>query len=266
MIFFKKRHRERVAAQPFPEAWARVLDTQVPLYGTLDEDERRELRGLIQIFVDEKEFEGCGGLEITDDIRVIVAAQACILLLGRETDIYPRLRTILVYPHPYQAHAVENLGGGLVVEGEQARSGESWSYGTVVLSWDTVQHDAMDIHDGHNLVLHEFAHQLDSEDGAADGAPVLPRRSMYVAWARVLGHEYQTLIEAVDRHRPTVLDKYGATNPAEFFAVATECFFERPVPLARKNPELYDQLRSFYGRDPAARPRPERTKPADQAP
>jgi len=122
-----------------------------------------------------------------------------------------------------------------------------------VLSWDTVLHDAADIHDGQNLVFHEFAHQLDNESGAAEGAPTLPRRSMYVAWARVLGREYRSLIESVERHRPTVLDKYGATNPAEFFAVATKCFFEKPIELEARNPELYDQLRSFYVRDPASR-------------
>jgi MtfA peptidase len=139
-----------------------------------------------------------------------------------------------------------------VLDGPQARLGEAWARGPVVLSWDDVVRGAADVHDGHNVVLHEFAHQLDNESGDGDGAPRLPQRSMYVAWARVLGEEYAHLIDDVAHHRASVLDDYGATSPAEFFAVATECFFEKPTALKRRHPALYAQLQLFYQQDPAA--------------
>jgi Mlc titration factor MtfA (ptsG expression regulator) len=173
-----------------------------------------------------------------------------MLLLHRDTDYYPRLITILVYPTAYFANATEPIGGGLVLHGEEVRLGEAWKSGVVVLSWDDVRSGGRDIHDGQNLVLHEFAHQLDMEDGAADGTPLLDQRSQHVTWARVLGREYDRLRRDSILGRGTVLDKYGATDPAEFFAVATECFFETPAPLKRKHPELYEELKSFYRQDP----------------
>ena len=197
-------------------------------------------------------FEGCGGLELTDEIKVTIAAQACLLLLHRETDYYPRLITILVYPHAYVAKSVEPIGGGVVLEGETARLGEAWKDGVVVLSWDDVRQGASDLHDGHNVVLHEFAHQLDQQDGSADGAPILEHRSQYVTWARVLSDEYEQLRRDTEQGRKDVLDEYGATNPAEFFAVATECFFEKPIPLRRKHPQLYEELKAYYRQDPAS--------------
>ena len=139
-----------------------------------------------------------------------------------------------------------------MTEGPQGRLGEAWTSGVVVLSWDDVQLGAADVRDGHNVVLHEFAHQLDQEDGSADGAPILPRRSMYSAWGRVLGAEYEELREAAETGKKSVLDAYGATEPAEFFAVATEAFFEKPIQLKKKHPELYEELKSFYGQDPEA--------------
>ena len=196
-------------------------------------------------------FEGCGGLELTDEIKVTIAAQACLLLLHRETDYYPRLITILVYPHAYVAKSIEPIGGGVVLEGETARLGEAWKDGVVVLSWDDVRQGASDLHDGHNVVLHEFAHQLDQQDGSADGAPILEHRSQYVTWARVLSDEYDQLRRDTEKGRTDVLDEYGATNPAEFFAVATECFFEKPIQLRRKHPQLYEELKAYYRQDPA---------------
>lgn len=249
--FGRRRRRERLRAEPFPTDWEAILRRNVPLFDRLAEADREELRGLVRVFLDEKRFEGCGGLEITDEIRVTIAAQACLLLLHRETDDYPRLITILVYPHAYVAKSTEPIGGGVILEGETARLGEAWRDGVVVLSWDDVRAGASDIHDGHNVVLHEFAHQLDHEDGSADGAPVLVHRSRYVAWARVLGADYERLRQSSDRGREDVLDAYGATNPAEFFAVATETFFEKPVALRRKHPELYEELRGYYQIDPA---------------
>ncbi len=247
---FKNRRRERLRSQPLPEGWTRIIDRNVPLVRSLSEEDRRELHGHMRVFLAEKHFEGCGGLELTDEIKVTIAAQACLLLLHRATDYYSRLVTILVYPRAYVGHSVQPLGGGAVIEGEVGRLGEAWQSGVVVLSWDDVQAGASDIHDGHNVVLHEFAHQLDQEDGSADGAPILERRSQYVAWARVLGAEYAQLRDDRDHGRKSVLDDYGATNPAEFFAVATECFFEKPARLRRKHPELYEELKEYYQQDP----------------
>lgn len=248
--FFANRERERVRAEPFPEAWSAILEKNVPLYGRLSEPDRAELHGHIQVFLAEKNIEGCGGLELTDEIRVTIAGQACLLLMHRETDYFRRLITILVYPSAYVAPGIEPIGGGMVIAGEQTRLGEAHADGVVVLSWDDVLGGAFDPKDGHNVVLHEFAHQLDQEDGSADGAPILKHRSKYAAWSRVLGNDFEELKEADRTGRKSVLDKYGAINPAEFFAVATECFFEKPDRLRRKHPELYEQLVSYYHLDP----------------
>ena len=158
---FKQHRRKRLRSQPFPPAWLDIIKKNVPIFDRLPQADQRELQGHIQVFLAEKYFEGCGGLELTDEIKVTIAAQACLLLLHRETDYYPRLITILVYPHAYVAKSVEPIGGGVVQEGEMARLGEAWKDGVVVLSWDDVRRGASDLHDGHNVVLHEFAHQLD---------------------------------------------------------------------------------------------------------
>ena len=236
---------------PLPASWLEIIERNVPYARLLSKEDRDELGEHIQVFLDEKTFEGCGGLQITDEIRVTVAAQACLLLLHRTTDYYPTLRTVLVYPSAYAAPITESVGHGVVREGISVRSGESWRRGSVILSWDDVLHGAADIHDGHNVVLHEFAHQLDQEAGAAEGAPVLPKRSMYVAWARVLSAEYARLQKDAKFGRRTIIDKYGAVNPAEFFAVATECFFEQALQMKEKHPELYEELQLFYRQDPA---------------
>jgi MtfA peptidase len=249
--FFKSRRRATLRKQPFPEAWRAVIAANRSYISRLPAEDRTELEGHVQVFLAEKTFEGCGGLEITDEIRVTIAAQACLLLLHRETDYFPDVEAILVYPHPYVAETSESLGGGAAITNEQARLGQSAS-GVVVLAWDAVRRGATDAHDGHNVTLHEFAHQLDQEDGAADGAPVLGKRAMYTAWARVFGEEFAHLVEDVDKHRKSDIDTYGATSPAEFFAVITEVFFAKPGPFKRRHPELYEQLALFYRQDPAA--------------
>ena len=234
-----------------PGEYAAILSRDVPLYGRLDEADQRELRQHLQVFLRRKTFEGCAGQMITDEVRITIGAQACILLLHRQTGYYPRLRSILVYPHAYVAWHRERGAGGVVSDEVQQRAGESWSRGAVVLAWDEVRRGAAGVRDGRNVVLHEFAHQLDTEDDSrADGAVALPQRAMYGEWAAVMRREYAELQQQVGLGRPTVLDAYGATSPAEFFAVATECFFERPAALMEAHPELYGELKLYYRQDP----------------
>ena len=249
--WLRRRRREAIRRRPFPAEWRAIIAKNVPYAACLSAADRKELEGHVQVFLAEKRFEGCGGLRITDEVRVTIAAQACVLLLHRLTDYYPMLVSILVYPSTYLVPGGRRAPGGLVAEDPEARLGESWEHGVVVLVWDSVLAGAADIHDGHNVVLHEFAHQLDQESDVGDGAPVLARRSMYVAWARVLGREFDELVRDTARHHRSIMDTYGATNPAEFFAVATETFFEKPGQLRAKHPELYSQLRQFYCQDPA---------------
>lgn len=259
-MLFRRWRRKKIARRPFPAEWEAILRARFPYWSRLSAAEREELEHHILVFLAEKDFEGCAGLEITDEVRVVIAAQACLLLLGRETDYYPTVSTILVYPNAYRATGRRVGPGGVVTEHAGARLGEMavgvtspLGSGPIVLSWDNVLAGAQDMHDGHNVVLHEFAHALDAEAGGVDGAPALADRSMYTAWARVLGDEFHRLIVDIQSRHRGVLDPYGATNPAEFFAVTTEAFFERPAALKAHHPDLYAQLAAFYRQDPAAR-------------
>ena len=237
--------RRRLRKRPFPKAWEEVLERNVALYEKLPEPLRRELRAHMLVFLGEKSFEGCGGLELTDEIRVTIAGLACILLLNRPARYYPGLTAILVYPAAYVVNAKRREGFIEFADEREVHLGESWSNGTLVLSWCDVLRTAHDVRDGHNLVLHEFAHQVDQE-----GYPITDQRSKYFHWAEVMSSEYEHLVDVTRRGGKDVLQAYGATNPAEFFAVATEAFFEKPAPLHHKHPELYEELRTFYQLDP----------------
>lgn len=207
------------------------------------------LEGLVRAFLKKKRFEGCAGLFVTDEMRVTIAGQACFLLVGRGNGgLYPVLRTVLLYPDAFVSPAVEHLEDGPIVSEElDERAGESWSFGTVILSWADVLEGVESPNDGYNPVFHEFAHQLDLESGAEEGMPGLPDRSAAEAWRRVMTREYNSVAARGDR----VLDEYAGTSPAEFFAVGTETFFERPAALKRLHPEMYGLLRDYYGQDPS---------------
>ena len=168
-----------------------LLKKNVPLYARLPEADQEELKRHILVFMAEKRFEGCGGLRMTDQIKITIAAHACILLLHRKTDYYPGLKSILVYPRAYVAANTRHFGDGIILESEDVRLGESWHHGSVVLSWDDVRRSAADVHDGQNVVFHEFAHQLDSSGGRGDSTPVLRDRSSFIAWARSLGEDFE---------------------------------------------------------------------------
>jgi Mlc titration factor MtfA (ptsG expression regulator) len=241
--FLRSARRKKVLAKPFPNEWAEIIRNNLPPYAKLPQNLRDQLNNYIKIFLSEKDFEGCGGIDVDDEIKVTIAAQACMLLLNRKSQCYPRLRSIIIYPSTY----VAGKKGLFTQETDKSvRLGESWNTGVIVLAWDSVRKGAINFEDGHNVTLHEFAHQLDQEDGLADGAPKLGPRSAYSLWASVLSKEYEVLKRKKAKGRKTLMDKYGATNPAEFFAVATETFFEKPEQLKEKHPELYDELHSFY--------------------
>lgn len=249
----RRMRRQMLMHQPWPEAWDAIAEQNVALYRRLPEDLRQRLRGFVQVLLDEKNFEGCGGLEMTEEIRVTIAAQAAVLLLGREyPSFYRKLRSVLVYPSDFVARQQVPLGtSGLVVDGPVDLLGQASDIGTVVLAWDHSRHGGADPADGHNVVLHEFAHQLDMEAGPADGAPALERPSEAMDWARVLQSEFDDLQQRIETRRRHDIDAYGATNPAEFFAVTTEMFFEQPDLLQSRHPELYAQFREYYRLNPA---------------
>jgi Mlc titration factor MtfA (ptsG expression regulator) len=253
MFGFKNRRRRKLMQSPLSSAHAAIVERNVPYSRMLTAAQRRRHQGLTQIFLEEKYFEGCGGLTLTDEIRVTIAAGGCILILGLDTEVYPKLRSVLVYPRAYKANVAARQPDGTVAEGWEGRLGESWMQGYVVVSWEDVLRAASDRPPGRNVLFHEFAHQLDNESGAPEGAPALADPRACEAWARVFGAEFQALREALERGEPTFLDPYGATDPAEFFAVATEYFFELPAELKLRHRELYGQLMEFYRQDPEAR-------------
>ncbi len=251
MLIITSSRRKRLKGQPFPPAWERVLERRVPLYRRLTEADREELKGHIQVFLAEKNFEGCGGFAMSDEVRLTIAGQACILLLHRESDYFPGLSSILVYPGEYFAPLEEMDECGVVTEGFDRRSGESWQEGTLVLSWEDVLAEGLDVHDVYNVVLHEFAHQLDAEDGITTGEPLLPKRLRHRLLTETLAQEHSRFRDAVADGRPGLLDPYGAESLEEFFAVATECFFEQSLPLKDRYPELYAELAGYFRQDPA---------------
>lgn len=242
--------RRRLWVRPFPERFREILRRRLPYFQLMPADLQLQLKRRIQVFLAEKRFVGCSGLVITDEIRVTIAAQACLLLLNRRSDFYPYLRQILVYPHAFVVDRLQNDGVGVLQESRQVLAGESWSQGQVILSWTETIDGAADAHDGRNVVIHEFAHQLDQEFGQANGAPVLNRREDYARWSEVLGEEFARLQYQAAHQQPALFSYYGATNPAEFFAVVSEVFFEQPQPLHSQHPALYRELAAFYRVDP----------------
>jgi Mlc titration factor MtfA (ptsG expression regulator) len=242
--------RQRWRNRPFPDAWRAILKKRVPYVRALPTDLQLQLKKHIQVFVAEKAFIACGGLVMTDEIRITIAAQACLLILNRQTDYYPKLRQILVYPSAFMVNRSSTDHAGVQQDHRQVLLGESWSQGQVILSWDDAVAGAAVVDDAHNVVIHEFAHQLDTEKGYASGAPILPGRRRYERWARVMSHEFDKLQDQARWQQPSLFDHYGATDPAEFFAVACETFFERPLDLSEQHPELYQELCEFFRINP----------------
>jgi Mlc titration factor MtfA (ptsG expression regulator) len=247
---------KRALAQPIAPSILALLERDLPVYRRMAPPLQQQLQRLVQQFLYQKKFVGCDGLEITDEIRVSIAAQACLLLLNRPSRVYPKLHTILVYPGAFMAPRQQVDGAGVITETRQDLLGESWGDGRVVLSWDHVQHGARDWTDGQNVVLHEFAHQLDSESGSNNGAPYLGSSENYRSWSAVLSRDFANLRAGLmyggHAAGASVIDRYGATSPAEFFAVATETFYEKPHQMADVHGALYEELMKYYRVDPRA--------------
>lgn len=243
MIFgwLRRRRRRELLAPPFPDTWRAVLEDRLAFHRSLDDASRARLHDDLRILLAEKHWEGCAGVDLTDEMKLLIAATASLLVLGLDVDRLERAESILVYPDTFVAPDHEVVGGEVVHEFESERLGEAWGRGPIVLSWKEIEADLAAPDDGRNLILHEFAHELEP--------PAPP-----AAWREVFQAEYDALCDAVDDGRDTLLDEYGATDEHEFFAVATECFFEQPRDMQAELPDLYGILRDFYRQDPATRP------------
>ncbi len=250
-IQYRERRREALRRQAVSQEVVDILEENVGIYHRLPEDLKRELHGHINVFLDEKKFLGLDGLEVTNEMCVTVAGLACILLLNRPPRYFPGFSSILMYPDAFVATEVDYDGDVEIVQ-ETTRAGESWHRGPVILSWTDALHGAKNTGDGYNVVLHEFAHKLDEENDGTDGLPVLAEAAHYRDWAEVLAREYEALSERVESRDNRVIDEYGLTSPPEFFAVATESFFEKPRAMEKHLPDLYAQLKTYYCLDPAA--------------
>ncbi|PTL84930.1 M90 family metallopeptidase [Vitiosangium sp. GDMCC 1.1324] len=236
---FRALHRRRLLRRPFPPEWLGYLEQRVPFFRELAPELRERFLEQLKVFAWEKEFIGAGGFSITDEVRAVVSATAVRLVVHLDLSYYDRLREVIVYPDAF-----------LIPDRTGVVLGEAKNWGTVILSWQSVLAGLSNPHDGHSTATHEFAHVLDREDGAFDGTPQLRRYSHYRAWASVMGEHFLKLRQG-QRLERQVLDDYGGVNEAEFFAVATESFFEKPLQMREKTPDLYEELKRFYGWDPA---------------
>jgi Mlc titration factor MtfA (ptsG expression regulator)/Flp pilus assembly protein TadD len=246
--FLRNRRRKQLLAEPLPAAQRQIIERNVAVFVRLSNAEREKLIAAARIIAAERPFVPCGGQQINDEVKLTIAAQAALLLLGEGGYYFDKVPSILVYPMAYARR--HSLGSASPVDEDAGMLGESWQRGSIVLSWPAVLSGGRDATDGQNLVLHEFAHHLDSLDGEMGGLPPLPTHEAEKRWLDVFGREFDLLCRAVENGQSTLLDPYGTTNKAEMFAVSTECFFERPVTLRERHPELYDIFREFYKLDP----------------
>ena len=248
--YLRNSKRTRLFQTPLDDNHIAILKENVSIYSRMPPTLRDELHGCINIFLDEKEFIGRDGLEITDEIRLTVAGNACILLLQSKKKYFPGFTSILIYPETYVAHEVRH-DGLVATEQPSRRAGESWVRGPVVLSWADVARGSYHPRDGHNVVIHEFAHKLDEQSGHMNGLPLLRDEEHYAEWTQVLSEEFDALKDRARRGSNKVMDAYGTVSPPEFFAVATESFFEKSMQMKRRLPDLYKQLQTLYNVDPA---------------
>jgi len=226
-----------------------IVAEQVPLTKKLPSEFRAKFEGKINVFLNQVEFTGCNGLEVNEDMRLSIAAQACLLIVNSDT-WYNRLHTILIYPGAFKSRQTKH-NGYVMTNREIVRTGESWSRGPVVLSWAHAKLGAIDESDGHNVVFHEFAHQIDDLSGRTNGIPILSKSQNFAEWGQVFVKAYESHVQNVHAARQTVIDAYGAEGLEEFFAVAVEVFFERPVALKQSEPAVYEQLALLFQLEPS---------------
>jgi len=248
--YWREYQRDKIKNLPFKKEWRKIIQQRIPYFRQMPADLQLQLKQHIQVFLAEKAFIGCNGVKITDEIRITVAAQACLLLLNRKTDYYPKLRTILIYPRAFIKDQQSMNADGVQHSQKMTLAGESWDFGKVVLSWQDTIAGAKIPDDGRNVVIHEFSHQLDQENGSANGAPLLDKGQSYQCWSAVFSAQFEQLKIQAKTAAPSLFDYYGATNPAEFFAVASEVFFEQAQQLYFEYPMLYRQLKQYYQVDP----------------
>jgi MtfA peptidase len=253
-----ERRRRRILEAPFPRAWRAVLERNMAHFAFLSGDEQHRLCELVQVFVAEKNWVGAGGLELTDEIRVTIAGQACLLVLGLDHVLYANVETIIVYPSVVRPVRVDEpfFATPTVVRDVMPVLGEAHQHGPIILTWNAVRRGGQHPGLAPNVVYHEFAHKLDMLDGAVDGVPPIADRREYQRWIAVCTRELEALRAAVEQGARTLLDPYGLTDVGEFFAIITEVFFDQPLELEAGHPELYDVLSKFYRQDTAARQRP----------
>jgi MtfA peptidase len=239
-----------------PDGWLGIVEEHVAVWGVLDDGERELLEAATDWLLRHKHWEAAHGFALLDEIAVTIAAQAALLVLGLSVDEYREVSAIIVYPTAMQSRGVyAGPVQGTVVDGVVPVLGEAHDgRGPVLLAWDQAEQAARHPGGGHNVVFHEFAHKLDMRDGVVDGTPRFERRGDLDRWVAVCTEIYDGMRAGSER---PPLQPYGATNPAEFFAVATEAFFDVPVPLERHEPKLYAVMRDFYKQDPARRARRE---------
>ncbi|MBW2526467.1 MAG: zinc-dependent peptidase [Deltaproteobacteria bacterium] len=252
--WFKRRRRRKIAARPFPAEWSRALKRNFEHWSLLTKEEQARLREIIQVLVEEKYWEGCGGLELTDEVIVTVAAQAALLLLEIEHDYYRNVLSVLIYPEGYLVPRSEvGEGGWVVAEGHLPVQGTAHQRGPVILSWTSALQGGKNARDGRNVVFHEFAHKLDMLDGLVDGTPPIDCSDELDRWVQSMTPAFESVQQRRRRRKRDVLSDYAGTDVAEFFAVATEVFFEKPAKLRERHPDVYRALRDFYRQDPAER-------------
>jgi Mlc titration factor MtfA (ptsG expression regulator)/Flp pilus assembly protein TadD len=252
MVFswLRNRRRRRTLAEPFPAEWARLLERRVRHYRFLPTSQKRRFEQIVQVLVAEKEWAGAGEFRVTPDMAVTIAGQAAIMASGfDEPYFFDRLHTLVIHAGTVQFTPEQSAANPLLPE-PAPLDGVAWHRGPVVLSWTRVRHELTGHSPGHNVVLHEFAHHLDGLYGDMDGVPPLPDAERERRWYAVTEAEFLRLVGNARREEATLLDHYGAKNRAEFFAVATECFFELPHDLRERHRELYDALADFYHQNP----------------
>lgn len=247
----KKQRRLRSSMNEFKLDWEQILSSQWSLYQQLPDLLKQSLKERIKLFLSEKQFVGCNGFVVTEEHKLLIAAQACLLIINKPFEYFDALKTILIYPSVFVVNRNRMLANGTIREEKNINSGEAWETGKIILSWDDAYSGMIDMTDGNNVVIHEFAHLLDHTNGSANGAPILEHARNYDQWSQIFTAAFDRLQQTVNNRQQSLINPYGATNPGEFFAVVSELFFEKSKLLRQQEPELYHQLVKFYAVDPA---------------